>query len=365
MSGYNDRIRKAGGGTPLRYEKAEELLRLVLHLQGSSVGLTMAELRHRLGGASRRTVERMLRAAERLFPALEEVPSTDRLKRWRIPTNGGTGLATVTADELAALETATTLLRRENIDDHADRVERLAASLRTGLHPTERRRLEPDLEAVCEAEGFAFRPGPRPNVDSEVIDALRFAIKACRRVRITYVGRSTRRESRQLVCPYGFLFGSRHYLVAYNLNRQSRGYRNFALSNIRCAEVTTDAFARDREFSLKAYAKRSFGVFQEEPFNVVWRFSPAVAADAKEFMFHPSQKIEEQLDGSLIVKFRAGGTLEMCWHLFTWGDHVEVVSPKRLVSLMKDVCRRWGTCASAHRCSRSEPVRRKSAASGE
>jgi len=30
-------------------------------------------------------------------------------------------------------------------------------------------------------------------------------------------------------------------------------------------------------------------------------------------------------DGSLVVKFRAGGRKEMDWHLYTWGDEVEVL----------------------------------------
>lgn len=33
-------------------------------------------------------------------------------------------------------------------------------------------------------------------------------------------------------------------------------------------------------------------------------------------------------DDSLLVRFRAGGALEMSWHLYTWGDAVEVIEPK-------------------------------------
>lgn len=84
------------------------------------------------------------------------------------------------------------------------------------------------------------------------------------------------------------------------------------------------------DFSLSAYAERSFGVFQEEPFDVVWRFSPEAARDAREFVFHPMQTLDNEPDGSLIVKFRAGGAREMCWHLFTWGDAVEVLEPRHL-----------------------------------
>src|SRR5262245_41750893 len=52
----------------------------------------------------------------------------------------------------------------------------------------------------------------------------------------------------------------------------------------------------------------------------------------------PSQSMDPQPDGSLIVQFRAGGLLEMSWHLFTWGDEVEIVKPRRLASLLEKQC---------------------------
>ena len=33
-------------------------------------------------------------------------------------------------------------------------------------------------------------------------------------------------------------------------------------------------------------------------------------------------------DGSLTVTFRAGGYMEMDWHLYTWGDKVKVIKPE-------------------------------------
>jgi predicted DNA-binding transcriptional regulator YafY len=118
-------------------------------------------------------------------------------------------------------------------------------------------------------------------------------------------------------------------LIAWSENEQARNFRSFSLSNIERAELLDAAF-RKRRFSLREYAERSFGVFQEEPFHVVWKFSPPAAADAQEFLFHPSQTTESQPDGSLVVRFHAGGALEMCWHLFTWGDGVKVLAPAHL-----------------------------------
>ena len=102
-----------------------------------------------------------------------------------------------------------------------------------------------------------------------------------------------------------------------------------------------ESFERDESFSLQAYAERSFGVFQEEPFDVVWRFTPEAAIHAKEYLFHPSQQMEEEEDGSLVVRFSAGGKHEMIWHLYAWGDNVEVIEPKELADEVNPYRRSW------------------------
>lgn len=130
-----------------------------------------------------------------------------------------------------------------------------------------------------------------------------------------------------------FFYGSRHYLVAYSLSDRARNYRLFSLANIEKVDILETSFEKRGDFSLQKFAERSFGVFQEELFDVVWRFSPKAAPDARQFLFHPTQTLEDQPDGSLIVRFHAGGALEMSWHLFTWGDEVEVVEPKRLLNI--------------------------------
>ena len=68
------------------------------------------------------------------------------------------------------------------------------------------------------------------------------------------------------------------------------------------------------------YARQSFGTFQEKPVQEVLRFDVVAARDASSFVFHLDQSVEENGDGSLTVRFKAGGFDETCWHLFTWGE---------------------------------------------
>ena len=104
------------------------------------------------------------------------------------------------------------------------------------------------------------------------------------------------------------------------------------------AHVTGESFTRDPDFDLEAYARRSFGTFQEKPVDAVLRFTPEAKRDAAAFLFHPSQTLEENADGTLTVRFTAGGIDEMCWHLVTWGDSATVEQPARLRNRLANMC---------------------------
>ncbi len=62
--------------------------------------------------------------------------------------------------------------------------------------------------------------------------------------------------------------------------------------------------------------------------------SPAAAATAQEFEFHPKQEMVEEEDGGLLVTFEASGLVEMARHLAKWGDAVEVIEPAALQEMV-------------------------------
>ena len=128
--------------------------------------------------------------------------------------------------------------------------------------------------------------------------------------------------------PYWFLYGQRaNYIVAKHSDGWDSGKaHNFSLSHILEADILPESFTND-DFNFEAYAQEYFGDLHEKPFYVEWLFSPKVAEEAKTFIFHPNQTLIENPDGSLTVKFRAGGKLEMDWFIYTWGDEVKVIKP--------------------------------------
>ena len=162
-------------------------------------------------------------------------------------------------------------------------------------------------------------------------------------IMLRYRARTTGATSHQRVEPYGVLYGNRAFLVGPT--DWANDPRLWRLDRVGEARLLEETFERNPEFDLRSYAERSFGTFQADPVEVVLRFDDDASYDARNFLFHPSQTSAWNDDGTITVRFRAGGIEEMCWHLVTWGESVTVEKPLRLRRRLAEMC---GSLASHH-----------------
>ena len=98
------------------------------------------------------------------------------------------------------------------------------------------------------------------------------------------------------------------------------------LKNVKLTNETFDS----KDFNLQEYSQKSFGVYFGEIYDVKLKFIPEAAEDVMNYNFHPTQKINLQDDGSVIVTFKASGDKHIMWNLFKWGNAVEILAPKSL-----------------------------------
>jgi|HubBroStandDraft_1064217.scaffolds.fasta_scaffold36980_2 predicted DNA-binding transcriptional regulator YafY len=323
----------------MRLEKTVAVLTLARALASHFDGLTLDEMAA-VVNTSRRTAERMRDAVEAAFGPLER-EDDGRKARFRLAARGLRNFASApTAEELAELENAARALEAAGNKSRAASLRSLNAKIGASLREADRRRLGVDVEAQLRAETLARQVGPRPLADPAVLARLREALLQGLMVKFDY-GRPPRWRK---VVPYGLLFGPRAYLVARVKSRAAPAL--FRLDAIHGLEVLDEPGAPPPDFDLQAYAERSFGVFQEEPQEIVLSFAPAAAPDARAFLFHPTQSLSEEADGSLTVRLRAGGLLEIAHHLMNWGPSVTIVAPPAL----KDRMRELVAALHAHYC---------------
>jgi len=309
-----------------RYNRTDDVLELALRLASSYEGLSLDDIKETFG-VSRSTAERMREAVGRVFPNLDFATGEDRVRRWRLP-QVPSALVQITAEELAEIDAAAKNLRRRGLEERAQNLDHAARKLRALAKRQTLSRIDADLELLMESEGLAMRPGPRPKFVPGLLSEIRQALLANRLVRLRYNAPERERPLRPTLEPHGILYGARPYLVA-PLHGDDL-MRLWRLDRIAKVTLLDETFVRRADFNLEEFAARSFGVFQEEPVDVVWKFKPEAAADARNWLFHPTQTMEDLPDGSLLVKFRAGGQREMDWHLYTWGDAVGVVKSSQL-----------------------------------
>ena len=320
----------------MRHEKGARLLTLARLLASTAEGLTLDEMARALE-VGRRTVERMRDAVREVFPDLEEIDDPPT-RRFRIPGGLDGVFQAPTADELAALRGAADVLEASGAGVRAASLRVLERKILGQARASARRRIAPDIEALVQAETIAVHAGPRPFEDESVLAAVREAIKALKTLTFLYDGGRTPGRLREVV-PFGVLFGRSNYLVAAEVAEGGGEARSWRLDRMRRVATSDRAGAPPPDFSLADFALESFGIYHDPPADVVLRVSQARADDARAWRFHARQVVETLADGTVEVRFRAGGMRELAWHLFTWGGDVEILAPVSLRSEMVEALR--------------------------
>ena len=233
---------------------------------------------------------------------------------------------------LLALNEAAQDFRRRGMTAGAESLTQMERKIRSAMRSSALRRVAPDLEALLRAELIAVQAGPRPKENAAMLLVVRNALLSMKALRFVYFGGTTPGATRN-VAPYGIIFGRMNYLIGPEL--ETDAIKNWRLDRMHHVEILDHSAAAPEDFSLSEFAASSFGFFQGEQEDVVLRvLKHGADDDFANWQFHPKQVVEQQPDGTAFVKFRASGMLELAWHLFSWGNKIEIVAPDSLRELM-------------------------------
>lgn len=310
-----------------------KIYHLVLKLQ-TPYGISAAEIEEFLG-SSRRTAQRTINDLEYCFGA-SFIKETGRPPRYRIDNPQVVRSIIFSEDELLAVQKAAKILKQKKDNDYL-----ILDKLQEKIRIKNESKYGIDLDALLNAEGVIRSPAPYKEIKKEFVDEIRKSIKNCHPIRIKYLSKQTKTVDFYEICPYGILYGEQnHYMLAKSLRPKNKKEEEiifyFILSNIYELEILEDqSFAPDEDFSVEKFTKDHFGMWHEEPFECEWLFSKKAALEAKQFKFHSSQEMIENPDGTLTVKFFAGGVREMEWYLHTWGEEVKVIKPTDFAERLK------------------------------
>jgi len=193
--------------------------------------------------------------------------------------------------------------------------------------------LPPESVRYLESVERTLHVGLKPYKDyarfREMIQRAEEAAREQRTLEIVYYTMSRGREGRRRVDPYRiWFFNGTFYLIGHCHRRGE--VRIFALDRIRMLSVTEERFEVPEGFDLEAFLRPSLGVFQGEPVRVRVRFAPGAAGYIREKVWHESQAITPEADGSVVFEAEVAGLEEVRFWVLGWGSLAEVLEPEAL-----------------------------------
>lgn len=195
------------------------------------------------------------------------------------------------------------------------------------------RALVDELETSVVVDPSSARPVPGELGVEEIV---RRAVRESHRLEIVYGSLYSGEITSRIIRPYGLAYrGVGLYVIGWCELRQAQ--RTFRLSRVRNARWLRDRFEVPPDFDLNAHLMAVWGIEDGPDMQVVLRFSPAVAQLARETQWHPTQEVEEQPDGGVLLHMVTRGKGELARWIAQYGGEVTVLEPVELARAVRAI----------------------------
>lgn len=298
-----------------RLNKTERLIKIWLLLLNSPFRFTTKNLAERFG-VNVRTIYRDLVSLD----ADLRVPVREEHTRWGIDEGYFLPPIRFTVPEALSLFLAARLMLSysHRYDPNADAT---FTKLSSVVPPALREQIQKTIDWM---QGL-----PRNDSHLRTLARLAEAWVSQHRVRIAYRSLPAESATERIVEPYFIepaASGHASYLIAYCHRTQS--IRIFKIERIEAIESLPETYTVPSDFDANAYLGSSWGIVVEgEVKTIRLRIARELARLMEETVWHPSQRVERQADGSALMTLEVADTVEFYSWVLGWADGVEVLSP--------------------------------------
>lgn len=312
-------------GDVVKIARIQRLLRLLVLLQtGRPFGV--ADLMKELG-VSRRTLFRDLEVVTRAgIPCFYD----DQTRSYRIDRAFFLPPVHFTLSEaLALLLASRRFVARQVLPDH-EAATRAAVKVES-LLPTP---LRAQCGSFLDSVEVRWTPTAHADAITRAFDTCQRAIYDRRKLRIAYDSYYEQREIHTLLHPYKVAFISRAW-YAIGFSELHEAVRTFKLDRVLSAEPLDESYEAPENFDLSDYFGNAWQMIRgDKTYHVRIRFSPKVAGNVEEVLWHPTQQTQRDEKSRLVFEVDVDGIDEMSWWVLGYGQEAIVEQPPELRELI-------------------------------
>lgn len=185
-------------------------------------------------------------------------------------------------------------------------------------------------------ENIEVKFWPTSDVDgiNDVNATLMRALIESRKVSMRYDSFYEGRVIEDVIHPYKRIFVNRGwYMIGYS--EKEKATRTYKLERIEKLTLREQLFENDPGFSLENYFGYAWQMIRgDRRYHVSIRFTPKVAGNVEEVLWHRSQRTRRESDGSLLFDVDVDGLGEISWWIMGYGDQALVLEPADLRELI-------------------------------
>lgn len=194
------------------------------------------------------------------------------------------------------------------------------------------------VEQVSQLAQVQSPHGRELTAEQPPFEAVRTALTQQRCLRITYHSLSEHEDIKTRLSPYHVLHVRRSwYVIGYSTVHRS--VRTFKIGRIREWTLVDVPYSIPPRFSVQKFLGNAWQLIREPgpSQQVEIRFQPLVAENVADVLWHKTQEVLWNEDGSLLFRVRVDGLNEISWWVLGYGDQAEVIQPPALREL---ICQR-------------------------
>lgn len=186
-------------------------------------------------------------------------------------------------------------------------------------------------------EDVSFISDPLPKIESDVFETIFESIKLKKSIRFEYRSVSKTEYSVKIIDCYKVICQKGNwYVLGFSHNKNE--VRIYALSRIQNIKLLNETFTIPNEFDLNNYVDLSFGIWtnKETPIEYELLFSSNINTYILEREWHTNQTVEQNEDGSVLLKFKSNQKQQVLSWVLSFGNSVKVLNPPELVEKVKE-----------------------------
>ena len=136
--------------------------------------------------------------------------------------------------------------------------------------------------------------------------------------------------------PFALFFSVRAW-YAVGMHHGRGSVRTLKLNRFAAIRLTERPYEIPGDFSIDSHLGNAWRMMRgDRDHDVAVRFDPEFAETIAETLWHPTQDVEHEDDGSVVFRCTVSGLDEIVWWILSMGPHCEVLEPRELRDRVRD-----------------------------